>query len=142
MKTTISQVFVIAIILIFSGANAFAAAESTGVGRTAASLATDSGPAQAVLGTGDNTMTVNVSKGVAIRYAGANAPNNSYSIGTLHNNGNREFATDDATSGIWWAVCAGVLGGANDCGVGNEPLGGASATSVTTTDLTGNWSAL
>jgi len=127
MKTMICQSLVFTIALILSGTNAFAAASTDGTGRTAASMATDAGPAEAVLGTGDNTMTINLSKGVALQYAGANSPNNVYSVGALHISGNREFATDQSTSGVWWRVCTAVSAGASACGTGAEPLGGAAA---------------
>ena len=82
--------FIISIVLIMAGADAYAA----GGGRAAGTV----GATSMTIGTGDNNFVTNVSKNVGMQYNSAGG--SLYAAGAVHIGGSRHYATNSSTPSI------------------------------------------
>lgn len=100
MKNLLYKISAITAVLILSGANAYAIDA-----RLIADAKAPAGAAKVTVGTAtlDNTIEINISKGVVLTYG---SDGTHYEAGTLHTAGNRQFGTGDDSSTIWWTTCA------------------------------------
>ena len=113
MKTKFIQLFAFSIVLIMTGADAYAADG----GRAAAV----SGATTLTIGAGDLSFTTNVGKNVGLQYNSTGG--STYNAGSLHIAGSREFATGDSSPSLWWDGCT-----LTPCGT--QVISGASASAV------------